>query len=333
MISTSLVSNTIQPMYSKKLLGKAVQLTKLVDTAQLEELPANNGNTSVRFYRPPAADLTATGAPAALTEATVPSNYRTIGYTAIDVTLVQRGQVSRVSDVANNVGLIKYLDSAIDLMGEEFALDFDTQLRNVLCHASTGLTKRYAQSLANFAGLASATAANGKLICRDLLDSMTQLTITRASTFGGKFVAVLPPQAIRDLFNDAEFREVVRNNNAEKIFNGEIGEYYGCKIVAATNPFQEDETEGTFATSFSGAGSNTTGFIYTSIITGKGAYGNVNMKKMGASPMKPQLIINDKPDSGNPLAQWITVGWKAYNANVVLNSSWGLALRSKTQYV
>jgi N4-gp56 family major capsid protein len=332
-IDTTVVANTIQPHFSKKLLEKAIPLLALQQTATQEELPSNIGATSIRFYRPPAPDLTQVGAPAALTEGVAPTNYRDIAYTPIDVTLGQRGQVSKVTDIANNVGLLKYLDTAIDLMSEEFALDMDTLIRNPLCHASTGLTKRYAQGLANFAGTASASLANARLMPRDLLDACTRLTLNRAPSFGTKYAAHLPSQLIRDLLEDATFREVVRQGNATKIFNREVGEFYGCKIVENTNPFQEDETEGTYATTFNAAGSNTTGLIFSAIICGKGAYGTVNMKKMGSTPFKPQVVIVDKPDSGNPLAQYIIAGWKSYNAQVILNSSWGVTLRAKTQFV
>jgi hypothetical protein len=44
------------------------------------------------------------------------------------------------------------------------------------------------------------------------------------------------------------------------------------------------------------------------------------------------VIVVDKPDSGNPLAQFILVGWKAYWASAVLNANWAIALKSKTQY-
>jgi hypothetical protein len=112
-INTSAVSNTIQAYYNKKLLDHAVQETKLIEFAQLEELAPNQGNSSVRFYRPPQADLTATGAPAALTEGTAPTDFRDISYTAVDVSLAQLGQVAKVTDIANTVGLVKYLDTAI----------------------------------------------------------------------------------------------------------------------------------------------------------------------------------------------------------------------------
>jgi N4-gp56 family major capsid protein len=331
-INASAVSNTIQPYYSKKLLDHAIQATELVNYAQLEEVSPNAGNTSVRFFRPPAADLTATGAPAALTEGTAPTNFRDISYTAIDVSLAQIGQVSKVTDIANTAGLVKYLDTAIQLQGEEFALDVDTRIRNVLCHASTGATKRYAQGSANFAALAAATAANGCLVPRDFLDALTNLKINRAPKINGVYVAILPPQHSRDILNNSEFREVVRQNYADKIFKGEIGAFYNCRFVEGTNPFQEDETEGTNATSFSAAGTNTTGFIYSTIVTGKGSYGAVNMKKLGATPHKPQVIIVDKPDKTDPLAQYLIAGWKAYWASTMLNTNWAIALRGKTQY-
>lgn len=331
-INTTAVSNTIQPYYSKKLLDHAVQETRLVEFAMQEELPPGIGATSMRFFRPPTADLSATGAPAALTEGTAPTNFRDIAYTAVDVTLAQLGQVAKVTDVATTVGLVKYLDTAIQLMGEEFALDVDTRIRNILCHASTGLTKRYAQGSANFAALAAASLANGKVIPRDFLDALTALKKARAPKINGCYVAIAPPEGTRDILNNSEFREVVRQNYADKIFKGEVGDFYGCRIIEATNAFQEDETEGTYASSFSAAGTNTTGLIYSTIITGKGAYGAVNMKKMGASLQKPQVVIVDKPDSNNPLAQYIIAGWKAYWAGVLLNSAWGIALRHKTEY-
>lgn len=334
-ISTSAVSNTIQPHYSKKLLAHAVQMTSLMDYAVKESIEPGAGVTSVRFFRPPAADLTATGAPAALTEGTAPTNYRDIAYTPVDVALGQLGQVAKVTDIASTVGLVKYLDTAIELMGEEFALKVDTDIRNKLvdsASAGTGFTKRYAQGLANYAAISAASLANSVLIPRDFLDAMTALKLARAPKINGCYVAILPPQATRDILNNSEFREVVRYNDANRIFKGEIGDYYGLRLIEGTNPFKEDETEQTEATSFSGAGTNTTGFVYSTIITGKNAYGVVDMKKLGGVAKKPQIVVVDKADSGNPLNQFTMVGWKAYWAATVLNSAWGIVLRHKTQY-
>ena len=332
-INASAVSNTIQPHYSKKLLEHAVAMTTLQDYATKESIEPGSGATSVTFFRPPTASLSGTGAVAALTEGTAPSAYRDIAFTAITVALAQRGQVARVTDIANTVGLVKYLDTAIETMGEEFALDCDTQIRNALCHASTGLSKRYAQGAATFAATASASLANSCIVPRDFLDAMTALKIARAPKINGHYVAIVPPEASRDILNNSEFREVVRQENADRIFKGEIGDFFGLRIVEGTNPFKEDETEGTEATTFISGGSNTTGFIYSTIIMGKGAYDIVDMKKLGGVAKKPQVIIVDTADSANPLNQFVTVGWKAYWAQSVLNSAWGITLRHKTQYV
>jgi len=332
-IDTTLVSNQIQARYSKKLLGKAVEELRLLDFAQQEELPPGEGNTSIRFYRPNAASLSATGAPATLTEGTAPTAFREVTYTAVDIALAQIGEVAKVTDIANNVGLVKYLDGAMTLMGEDMALKIDTDIRNKLVHASTGFTKRYAQGLANFAALSPATLANGIPIPRDLLDARTRLVLNRAPKINGTYVAIMPPEATRDIMNNSEWREVIRQNYADKVFKAEVGDLFGLRIIEGTNPFKEDETEGTEAATFSSGGTNTTGFIYSTIVTGKGGYGTVNMAKAGSSLSKPKVIIVDKPDSGNPLEQYIIVGWKAYWAAAVLNANWGITLRHKTQFV
>lgn len=332
-INSTLVADTIQPLYSKKLLEHAIQLTCLADYAEQGDVAAGAGAQSITFFRPPSASLTATGAPAALTEGTAPTARRDISYTPITVSLSQRGATAEVTDIASTVGLMRFLDTAITTMSEEYALDCDSIIRGQLAHASTGLTKRYAQGLANFAALAAAAATAGCIVPRDLLDAMTALKIQRAPTFGGKYVAVLPPQLTRDILNSDLWREVVRQNNADKVFKGEIGEFFGCKIIESTNPMQEDETEGTYASTFSSAGTNTTGFIYTGMVLGKGAYGVASIKKLGASSLyKPQVIINDKPDKSDPLNQKIIAGWKAYWGSAVLNAAFGVALRGKSQF-
>lgn len=332
-ITNTTLSNTIQAKYSKKLLDHAVQEVHLVEFAAKEELEAGIGATSVRFFRPNVASTTATGAPAVLAEGVAPTDYREITYTPIDVPLVQIGEVSKITDVVTAVGLLKHLDNTIALHGEDFALDVDTRIRNQLIHPSTGLTKRYAQGLANFAAVAGATTANAKLVPQDLLDAATALKIARSPKINGRYQATVPPQGTRDIMNDTTWRELIRQVAADRAFKGEVGDLFGVAILEGTNPFQEDETEGTFATSFNPAGSNTTGLIYSTIVTGKGAYGVVDMKKLGGVAKKPQVIIVDKPDSSNPLNQFMFVGWKAYWASSVLNSTWGITLRHKSQFV
>lgn len=331
-LDSAFIANTLQPHFSKKLLEKAEQEVHLIEFAQLTELPANAGTNTITFFRPGVADLTATGAPAVLTEGVTPTARRAVALTPISCTLEQIGQTTEITDVANNIQLFNHMTINIDVMSEEFSQDVETRLRNPLCHATTGLTKRYGQGLADHAALKAATTANGRMKPSDLLDGMTRLKLNRAPKINGWYAAYFCPQIVRDVMNDQEWREVVRENHANRIFKGEVGEYFGCKITEGTMPWVEDETEGTYDDTFDAAGTNTTGAIFTNFLLGRGAFGAVNMKKMGASMNKPSVIINDKPDKSDPLNQKIIAGWKAYWKNIILNPAWGIALRTKTQF-
>jgi N4-gp56 family major capsid protein len=126
---------------------------------------------------------------------------------------------------------------------------------------------------------------------------------------------------------DSMFVDSSKYGATRGLFNGEIGMWYGVRIIQTTAPWTEagtDGTEGTFGTGGTG------GTIYSSIITGSQAYGTPIMA--GQSPYDPAIIINDKPDKSDPLNQFITAGWKAYYAAGVLDSSWFVVNRSKTTF-
>ncbi|WP_043586943.1 N4-gp56 family major capsid protein [Geminisphaera colitermitum] len=332
-IDTTTVANTIRPYFNKKLLEGAKQLVTMLDYAQLEDLPDKEGATSVRFFKAPEPDLKAQGAPAALTEGIPPTVYRDVTYTTLDVNLVQRGQVAKATDIATTTALFNHLKQVIELMQGEFALDVDTILRNQCIHPTAGLMKRYAQGATSFAALAAATRANGRIVPRDVLDAATRLKINRAPKFGNKaYACQLPPQLTRDILEDPDWKSLIKSQYADKFFKGEVGEISGVRLVEQTNPFVELDTEGTESANPVDDGTGN-GLIYSAIVCGKQAYGAVNMNSMGASPHKPQIVIVDKPDSGNPLAQFILVGWKAFWASTVLQKRWGITLRTKSQFI
>ncbi len=322
-LDTTLVANTIQPLYEKKLLDHGIPLVMLAQYATKGSLPAKGGATSIRFFRPPQADVTA--AIPTLTEGTPPSADSPLSLTNIDVPLAQIGRFQNITDIADNVGLINYLKAVTEFYGEQFAVDVDNIIRNVLSSASTGLTKRYAQGLANWAGLAAASTTNGAIIPRDILDAVTRLQINLAPTIKGKYVIIIPPQVSRDIVNSAAWSGLIQYQAVEKIFTGQIGELYGARLSVANNPFLEATggAEGTYAAN---------GGILASYVLGGGAFGTVDLPALGASVAKPRLIINDKPDKSDPLNQKLQVGWKGFMAAKVLNTSWGIALRGQTLF-
>lgn len=328
-IDTSSLSDQYQTYFSKQLLDHAVQKVVLDQFALKADLPKKKGAKTIRWFRPGAADATQVQT---LSEGTPINTFRSITYAYVEATLAQYGEAAKITDIVTMTELFDALKQAIETMGEDCALHADGIVRAVLSHASTGLTKRYSGAAADFAALQALSLANGKITAADILDSVTKLEINRAPKLGAGYVALVVPQIQRDLIRDSDLLDPAKYQDKAMIAKGEIGMAWGARIVGHTNPFTEDETEGTHATSFSAAGTNTTGFIYSTYIVGRGAYGTPKLEGT-QSPMKPSIIINNKPDKSDPLNQFMTAGWKSFWTAKVLNANFGICLRSKSTFV
>lgn len=326
---TSTLTNTYQTYFSKKLLDHAQHELRLNEFAMQAELPSKAGAREITWFRPGAADASQVQT---LGEGTPISTFRHVTYTPVTATLVQYGEAAKITDIVTMTQLFDALQQNIDTMGEDCALHADTATRDVLTHASTGLTKMYAQGQVNYAGLIGATLANSKLTGVDILRAATRLKINRAPRIDGKYVAIIPPECSYDIMRDGDFLDIAKYQNAQALYKGEIGTLWGVRCVEATNPFTEDETEGTLATTFNAAGSNTVGFVYSTIVTGRASYGTPKLAG-SQSPSKPSVIINNKADKADPLNQFVTAGWKAYWVAKVLNPSFGVCLRSRSNFV
>lgn len=327
--TTSTLANQYQTRYSKILLKQVAPLLALAPFGKKFTLPANSGALTIRMYRRQKANLTDPGSPAALAEGVAPTTYDNITFTPVDVALTQRGAVAKITDLVGGTALLDIMEQTKLVMAQRASLDFDTVIRNKLAHPTTGLTKRYAQDTANWAGLAAAAASAGRLTPRDLLDAMTTLQNNQATGIGGKeFVAIVPPAVARDILNNQEWREVVKMNDADKLYKGEIGSYFNIRIVVALNQFREDVAgaEGTYAAN---------GAIHTCMVLGDEAFGVVDLsdKELSNNPNAPKVFINDKPDKTDPLNQYTVIGWKAMYGVEVLNAEFGIALRCKTEFV
>lgn len=327
MVISSQFAAQLQKQQEKNLLTHAVQNLRLAEFGKKHSLKPGHNSKTVQFFRRGAASLTGAGAIASLTEGGQALTDRDITVDAIEATIAQFGQAAKVSDIVNNVALLDYVKMTVAQMGEEAALYYDTLIRNELAHPTTGLSKLYAQGVTTFNGLVAATAAAGKLVPSDILRCRTKLEIARAPRINGKYVMVVPPQVAHDILNNPEWREVIRHQNADKYFKGLIGELFGVMIVEATNPFREAATNGTEGTY------DPVGPIYTSFVLGAEAFGCIDFTSLGGTPWKPQVIILDKPDKTDRLGQYISIGWKAASAQKVLNPEFGIALRSRTEYV
>ena len=351
--ASSGITPEYQTYFSKVLLKHQIQLLVMDQLGQRKDLPRNKGSKSIRFFRPAAGDRTKVLGPTGYgflnqlaegdaTQAIASGNQREITWTPIDMTLDIFGEPSRFSDLLDETDLFGTLEDISRLLGEDAAQAADFYITEKIVKGLPATSKRYAQGAAGvhaqtFAGLAGeASLANAVITIKDLLGAMTRLTIVRApKPKGGKYIAAMPPQVSFDVKLDAKFQDAGTRGTYEGIFTGEAGTWYGIRILEQTQPHIEDSVSNSNEDIYNGvivpgAGANV-GSIFSTICTGSDSFGFPILS--GNSPFSPKMIINDKPDSQNPLGQYTTIGWKAYWVAGRLNDDWVIDLRSKVSYV
>jgi N4-gp56 family major capsid protein len=319
------LSGQYQVYFSKQMLKHAVQLLVMDQFASKSSFPRNAGATQIRFFR---ADAGSRSNVQSLSEGIPISTFRDTTLTPVTATMAQYGEAVKISDILTYTDLFDTLNQGIQSMGEDAALHADFIVTSAVAPNVNASNKHYSGGAANFNALNALTAAQGAMAIVDLLWCLTRLKIARAPyAKGGVYVAVVPPQLSFDIMQDAKFVDSSKYGSTKGLFNGEIGMWYGIRIVESTQPWTEagtNGTEGTFGTGGTG------GTIYTSLVIGGQSYGVPILS--GQSPFDPKIIINDKPDKSDPLNQFITAGWKAYYASLLLNDTWVVANRSKTTY-
>jgi N4-gp56 family major capsid protein len=308
------LSPEYQRFYDDQLLSYAKPQIVTAQFAQKKPFPKNKGATSIRFFRPSAPDRTRVSQ---LTNEGVPlAQFSEIAYTGIDVSMAQYGEAVKISDIVSYTDLFDTLDQSVRVMGEDAGVDADFRCISQVVTGTNSANKRYGS-------LAASNAAAGKLTIKDLLASYTRLTVTKAKKPEGReYAAILSPQQAYDIMDDQKFIDAGVRGNNKGLFEGEIGRWYGNRILVTTEPFIEAVgSEGTY---------NSAGAMYVALVLGRESLGACIMA--GQSPFSPQIIVNDKADSGNPLKQFMTAGWKAYWATVMLNDLWAVTLRSTSTF-
>jgi N4-gp56 family major capsid protein len=146
-----------------------------------------------------------------------------------------------------------------------------------------------------------------------------QLRQAKAIRFEGNYwVAIISPASEFDLTGD-DSTGAVSNRvgwhatqeyaGSERIFQGEIGKWFGIRFVEDTQPITFD-VSGTVSADGDGA-------VHPTAVFGQEAYGATELdgRKIIIKESGPQ-------DTGNPLNMYKTVGWKQVFANLPLNGNW-----------
>src|ERR1043165_6428247 len=172
-------ANRIQTFFNPKLLKALDFNLVLAPYGMKKDYPAIG--TTIRFFRPRAANTTGVGAVA---EGTTPTTLTEVGVGYVDVALSQRGALATVTDVVQAIDLLDTVRLYVDTMGADAALDLDGVIRNALVSGLlnsgttykygptatiTGYPERFAgvsntgTSATDFASLSALSAANSKI--------------------------------------------------------------------------------------------------------------------------------------------------------------------------
>ena len=361
LITTTSLSDQYQNYFSKKLLTYAVQALVLDQFAQKSPLPAKSGHKAISMFR---FDVPSTSAIETLsTEGTAPTGTRSLTLSKIDATLIQRGQIIKLTDVLNATDLFNSLQQSIKINGQDAALDLDTITRNIIVGSNVGgtamentfatyvldnsdqLVELFAtgtkETWASGSGSAEyttfeAVTGDTTLLNGDaILNAVTQLKVNRAQPAkGGMYVAACSPQVIADVMGNSDnvWLNAAQYSNVEDLYKGEVGSLFGAKFVMTTNPFISADTLGTDGDRFvyenPGGGTTATASIHASIFLGDQAYGVPDLSSQ--SPFSPKVIITDTADKTDPLNQLITAGFKTFWTTLRLNPNYYVIMRSKT---
>jgi len=211
------------------------------DLGEMRTLPANFGNTIriPRILKQPDASpvIWAEGSEGAVTS-TCP-----LSGEFISGTLKKFKGAYKHSDLVIMTALSDVMQLSIENISYALAKQMDLHIRNSISGAGIGhwLLANSATHGASFGGVSLAAVAN-TLRITDLIRAETILESRDNPRYPGtnKYAFVIHPRMKYDIQTPTSttvggWVEVNRYNNAEKIFNGEIGSLYGFKVVSTTN--------------------------------------------------------------------------------------------------
>ena len=152
----------------------------------------------------------------------------------------------------------------------------------------------------------------------NLKATRVSLKRSRAQMFGGNYILLVSPEMAGNLMDDSDWKNVhTYKDNANGIFEGEIGKILGFRVIEETNEFKFPVlgrgTPGTAGGVGSEGGNySASGTVGCALALGRNAFGVTTFKNQSGKLTKPPIIIKhpSSGDTGNPLDRYGTVGWQ-----------------------
>lgn len=213
----------------------------------------------------------------------------------ISATPVQYRVVISISDLAQKLNRINFIDNALVEIGNAMARKIDKVIQATIM---AGTYVIYGGSKTARTALAATDVLTASLIGK----AATLLESRYAKKIGGYYLGFAHPFALYDLKTEngvGNWLEVSKYARPEQIFSGEIGALNGVRMIVNS-----------FIQKFS-----STVDVYPTLIMGAGAYGVSDFDSLQT------YISPAKPSDSDPLAQRTKVGSKVAFATTILEQS------------
>lgn len=319
----------------KQLLDRAAPVLMIEKFGQSQPISQNNTKSAKwrRYFLSGSTGSAGAGAgnfyiPLALTplvEGVTPAGNKLVNqdYT---VTLAQYGDYVTITDVVQDTHEDQVLSEAVDILGEQAAYTLETIRFNVI-KAGTNVFRLGAagvtvgaRNLVNgpmtLGVQRSITTALNRQNARRFTKVVASNANYRTEPIEAAYIGLCHPDLETDIRSMDGFIHTKQYGTVTP-WENEIGSVEGVRYLSSTifTPFADAGAAGV-TTYRSTSGSNWD--VYPIIYLARDAFGIVPLK--GKDSITP-MVVNPKPAPGDPLGQRGTVGWKAYQAAVILQDA------------
>ncbi len=298
--TTTGLSQEMSIYYEKAFLARAEYEYIFQEGLQKRRMPANEGK-QVNFTRyTPLATVTT-----ALSEGVNPSEVN-LTATTVSAALAEYGTTVKISRFLSLTSIDENNKEKIEVVGQNMGETLDELTRNELF---TGATVQFASTATALTAVTTAMVLNVAEI-RRAVRTLKKNKAHRYQTAGKSWILKAGPDTTFDLTSDPVFLSAdIYDNNAEKLYRGELGTILGARVLESPNQRSEAST--------------TT--VYSNFIHGADAAGTIDLDE---DKPKMYIIPHTQPDSGNPAGRFSLISWAGSTTNKTLNSSWLINIKT-----
>ncbi len=283
------------------------------------DIPYNAGTKTIRLrrYNSLPVNLAWDGAGKALTEGTAPASMK-ISAVKVDGTINQYGAYIEETDVANDI----HLDDIKSIFQPELARHAAEVLERIIVTALADGSEYFIGS--NITEVNDYTSSTEAVISfTEVRKAWLSMKVNRRgghTKFGGKPVLVVHPSVMQDLLDDDDLvnKLLVPGNENTPIKNGSLQQYMAHGMYFVESLIAEPVAS-------TGTGNPN---VYISYLLGKDPYVVIGL---GGGGVK-FLMTGFTPDSGQPLAQKQTFGYKMWGGAKVVDPIAVTRIYSKSGY-